>query len=80
MKRLLHPPTGERMSAARLQGRKLMHVRCSSTRAAPTTSSSRSNYGESYERNVGMESPLKLARGLNGLWTKGGLMYAIPLR
>ena len=38
------------------------------------------NYGESYERNVGMESPLKLARGLNGLWTKGGLMYAIPLR
>ena len=27
-----------------------------------------------------LESPLKLARGLNGLWTKGGLMYAIPLR
>jgi general L-amino acid transport system substrate-binding protein len=38
------------------------------------------NYGESYERNVGMGSPLKLARGLNGLWTKGGLMYPIPLR
>jgi general L-amino acid transport system substrate-binding protein len=38
------------------------------------------NYGESYERNVGMGSPLKLARGLNALWTKGGLMYPIPLR
>jgi general L-amino acid transport system substrate-binding protein len=38
------------------------------------------NYGESYERNVGMDSPLKLARGLNGLWTKGGLMYPVPLR
>jgi general L-amino acid transport system substrate-binding protein len=38
------------------------------------------NYGESYERNVGMGSPLKLARGLNALWTKGGLMYPLPLR
>ena len=38
------------------------------------------NYGESYERNVGEGSPLKLARGLNGLWTKGGLMYPLPLR
>jgi general L-amino acid transport system substrate-binding protein len=38
------------------------------------------NYGESYERHVGMGSPLKLARGLNDLWTKGGLMYPLPLR
>jgi general L-amino acid transport system substrate-binding protein len=38
------------------------------------------NYGESYERNVGMGSPLKLERGTNALWTKGGLMYAIPFR
>lgn len=38
------------------------------------------NYGEIFERNVGAGSPLKLARGLNGLWTKGGLMYAIPYR
>jgi len=38
------------------------------------------NYGESYERNVGMGSPLKLARGVNALWTKGGLMYPLPLR
>jgi len=38
------------------------------------------NYGESYERNVGMFSPLKLDRGPNALWTQGGLMYAIPFR
>ena len=38
------------------------------------------NYGEIYERNVGKASPLKLERGLNGLWTKGGLMYAIPFK
>jgi general L-amino acid transport system substrate-binding protein len=38
------------------------------------------NYGESFERNVGMGSPLKLQRGVNALWTKGGLMYPLPLR
>jgi general L-amino acid transport system substrate-binding protein len=38
------------------------------------------NYGEIFERNVGKSSPLKLERGLNGLWTKGGLMYAIPFK
>jgi general L-amino acid transport system substrate-binding protein len=38
------------------------------------------NYGEIFERNIGRESPLRLARGLNALWTQGGLMYAIPLR
>lgn len=38
------------------------------------------NYGETYERNVGMGSSLKLERGPNALWTKGGLMYAIPFR
>jgi general L-amino acid transport system substrate-binding protein len=38
------------------------------------------NYGESFERNVGKGSPLKLERGLNDLWTRGGLMYAIPFR
>ncbi|MDK4734880.1 transporter substrate-binding domain-containing protein [Rhizobium sp. CNPSo 3490] len=38
------------------------------------------NYGESFERNLGKASPLKLDRGLNDLWTKGGLMYAAPLR
>ncbi|HLT77929.1 MAG TPA: amino acid ABC transporter substrate-binding protein [Ferrovibrio sp.] len=38
------------------------------------------NYGESFERNVGQGSPIKLDRGLNDLWTRGGLMYAIPFR
>jgi general L-amino acid transport system substrate-binding protein len=38
------------------------------------------NYGEIFERNVGINTPLGLERGLNALWTKGGLMYALPLR
>jgi general L-amino acid transport system substrate-binding protein len=38
------------------------------------------NYSESFERNVGMGSPLKIARGLNALWTQGGLQYAPPIR
>jgi len=38
------------------------------------------NYGESFERNVGLKTPLGLARGLNELWNKGGLQYAPPMR
>jgi general L-amino acid transport system substrate-binding protein len=38
------------------------------------------NYGESFDRNVGEGSPLKIARGLNRLWTKGGIQYAPPVR
>ncbi|MFI4994489.1 MAG: amino acid ABC transporter substrate-binding protein [Hyphomicrobiales bacterium] len=38
------------------------------------------NYGEVFERNVGAGSPLKLRRGLNSLWTKGGMQYAPPIR
>ncbi|WP_269496595.1 amino acid ABC transporter substrate-binding protein [Castellaniella sp. S9] len=38
------------------------------------------NYGESFERNVGRDSPLKIQRGLNALWTDGGLMYPLPVR
>ena len=38
------------------------------------------NYGESFERTVGQGSPLKIARGLNALWTKGGLQYGMPVR
>lgn len=38
------------------------------------------NYGESFDRNVGAGSPLKITRGLNALWTKGGIQYAPPLR
>jgi general L-amino acid transport system substrate-binding protein len=38
------------------------------------------NYGESFERNLGTETPLQIERGLNALWTDGGLQYAIPIR
>ncbi len=38
------------------------------------------NYGEMFERNVGMGSPLKISRGLNALWTDGGVQYAPPIR
>jgi general L-amino acid transport system substrate-binding protein len=38
------------------------------------------NYGESFERNVGLGSTLKIERGLNKLWTKGGIQYAPPIR
>lgn len=38
------------------------------------------NYGEIFERNLGSGSALKLKRGLNALWSKGGQMYAIPFR
>jgi general L-amino acid transport system substrate-binding protein len=38
------------------------------------------NYGESFERNIGSGSPLKIARGINALWSKGGLQYAPPIR
>ena len=38
------------------------------------------NYGEMHQRNVGSASPLKLPRGVNALWSKGGLMYAPPIR
>jgi general L-amino acid transport system substrate-binding protein len=38
------------------------------------------NYGESFERNLGDGSDLKIKRGLNALWNKGGIQYAAPVR
>jgi len=38
------------------------------------------NYGEIFERDLGTQSPMKLERGQNKLWTQGGLMYADPMR
>jgi len=38
------------------------------------------NYGEMFDRNVGAKSTLKLPRGLNALWSKGGIQYAPPIR
>jgi general L-amino acid transport system substrate-binding protein len=38
------------------------------------------NYGEIFERNLGMSTPLKIERGLNAQWKNGGLQYAMPIR
>lgn len=38
------------------------------------------NYGEMFERNVGMDSPLQIGRGQNALWNAGGFQYAPPIR
>ncbi len=38
------------------------------------------SYGEIFERNLGLKSPLRLERGYNALWNRGGLMYAGPFR
>jgi len=38
------------------------------------------NYGEIFDRHLGLNTPLKLERGYNNLWTKGGLIYAMPIR
>ncbi|MGG7519719.1 amino acid ABC transporter substrate-binding protein [Allorhizobium undicola] len=38
------------------------------------------NYGEVFDKNVGEGSPLKIKRGINALWSKGGLQYAPPIR
>ena len=38
------------------------------------------NYGEVFERNVGESTQLKIGRGVNALWSKGGLQYAPPIR
>jgi len=38
------------------------------------------NYGEIFDRNLGKDTELKFERGLNNLWTKGGLIYAMPIR
>ncbi|RDE25335.1 amino acid ABC transporter substrate-binding protein [Motiliproteus coralliicola] len=38
------------------------------------------SYGEAFERNVGSGSPLQIDRGVNALWSKGGFLYAPPMR
>jgi general L-amino acid transport system substrate-binding protein len=38
------------------------------------------NYGEVYERNIGKGSPLKFPRGINALWYRGGMIYALPMQ
>jgi general L-amino acid transport system substrate-binding protein len=38
------------------------------------------NYGEIFAKNIGEETPIGLARGLNAQWTNGGLIYSPPFR
>ena len=38
------------------------------------------NYGEIYERNLGVDSALGIPRGMNQLWSRGGIQYAPPVR
>ena len=38
------------------------------------------NYGEIFERHIGVNTPLGLERGMNNIWTRGGLLYAPPAR
>jgi len=38
------------------------------------------NYGEVFERNIGIGSTLGIPRGMNQLWSKGGILYAPPIR
>ncbi|MEO1749444.1 MAG: amino acid ABC transporter substrate-binding protein, partial [Pseudomonadota bacterium] len=38
------------------------------------------NYGEIFDRNVGPDTPLAISRGVNALWSDGGLQYAPPVR
>ena len=38
------------------------------------------NYGEIFERNIGVNTPLGIERGVNALWTNGGLQYSPPFR
>ena len=37
------------------------------------------NYGEIFERNLGEQTPMQLSRGVNALWTQGGILYAPPM-
>ncbi len=38
------------------------------------------NYSESFERNIGINTPIGISRGLNGLWKDGGILYSAPFR
>ena len=38
------------------------------------------NYAQSFDRNIGKDTPLKISRGLNALWRDGGILYSPPFR
>ena len=47
---------------------------------AANTIKAMGNYGEIFERNIGQSTPIGLPRGVNALWTEGGLQYGPPIR
>ena len=65
---------------ARHRGRVRRGASASPTTGPTASSSTSATTARVFERNVGQGSPLKIARGLNALWTKGGLQYAPPIR
>jgi hypothetical protein len=62
-----------------VNGRRII-VRDAKTGEDITSEKQVGNYGESFDRNVGTGSKLGISRGLNRLWTKGGIQYAPPIR
>jgi general L-amino acid transport system substrate-binding protein len=73
----LHEPEMQQLTSLGNDASKALGI---ATGAGVRVIQSVGNYGEMFERNVGRDSPLKIERGLNRLWTKGGLMYAPPIR
>ena len=61
-------------------GRALAEVLSAELSGAPGLSVISTGELHSFDRNLGANGPLKLERGLNALWTKGGLQYAMPIR
>jgi general L-amino acid transport system substrate-binding protein len=76
MKKSTDPQIGRMLGVTEDLGKHLGLDKEWLARAIATTG----NYGEIFERNVGPKTPLNLPRGTNALWSKGGLMYAPPLR
>jgi len=76
MKSSDNPQVGRLLGATEDLGKHLGLDKEWLARAIKTTG----NYGEMFERNVGPKTAINLPRGLNNQWSKGGLMYAAPLR
>lgn len=78
-----HPPAHAGDTLTRIKARGEVRCGVSDGLAIPPGWATRAvervgNYGEMFERNLGSQSTLRLERGLNRLWTQGGLMYSPP--
>jgi general L-amino acid transport system substrate-binding protein len=72
-----NPETNRLLGKENLQGRQALGL---PTDWAVKVISQVGNYGEVFERNLGKNTPLGIARGVNAQWKNGGLMYAPPFR